>query len=108
MCASLAFTCLRTRMDSINQFMSGVGLDSHNSLTHLLENDDDEFNTIKMFPYYADADTFIASDIHRNAAFNYVSLNCGGLNAKYDYINLFTEKCSATDHPIHAMTLQKS
>ena len=92
-------------MDSINQFMSGVGLDSHNSLTHLLENDDDEFNTIKMSPYYADVDTFIASDIHRNAAFNYVSLNCGGLNAKYDYVKLFIEKFSATDHPIQAMAL---
>ena len=72
--------------------MSGVGLDPHNSLTHLLENDDDEFNTIKMFPYYADADTCIASDIHRNEAFNYVSLNCGGLTAKYDYIKSFIEK----------------
>ena len=95
-------------MDSINQFMSGVGLDPHNSLTHLLENDDDEFNTIKMSSYYADADTFIASDIHRNAAFNYVSLNCGGLNAKYDYVKLFIEKLSATDHPIQAMALQES
>ena len=47
--------------------MSGVGLDPHNSLTHLLENDDDQFNTRKMSPYCADADTFIASDVHRNA-----------------------------------------
>ena len=46
MFASLAFTCLSTKMDSINQFMSGVGLNPHNSWTHLLENDDDEFNTI--------------------------------------------------------------
>ena len=107
MCASLAFTCLRTRMNSINQFMSGVGLDSHNSLTNLLENDDDEFNTIKMSPYYADVDTCIASDLHRNAAFNYVSLNCGGLNVKYDYVKLFIEKFSAIDHPIQAMALQE-
>ena len=35
-------------------------------------------------------------------------LNCGGLNAKYDYIKLFIEKFSATDHPIQAMALQES
>ena len=30
------------------------------------------------------------------------------LTAKYDYIKLFIEKFSATDHPIQAMALQES
>ena len=49
---------------------------------------------------------FIASDIHR-IHFNYVSLNCGGLNAKYDYIKLLIEKFSATDHPIQEWLYKK-
>ncbi len=94
--------------DMINQVMDNVDLSQDNSLTHLLEcNDNEQLSNIK-HSSYCYADEFIRTNADKINCFSYMSLNCYSLNAKYDMIKILLGKFTTNNCPLQAVSLQET
>ena len=94
--------------DRINTVMDNADVCANNSLTHLLDTDQDEqFDSIKHSPYYY-SDDFIEIYASEQKGFSYMSLNCQSLNAKLSQIKLLIEKFITSNATIQAIALQET
>ena len=88
---------------SINSFLDNENLTIHNSLTHLLDFDDDYSdltNSIKPSMYYSEED--FMSELNPKSC-TIMSLNCQSLHAKFTQIKILLDTFAANDTPIQVL-----
>ena len=93
---------------TINSFIDNINLTSQNSLTHLLDFDEEYYewmHSIKPSLYYSDIN-FIES-INTDSC-TLISLNCQSLNAKFPEIKLLLDTFGELNKPIHVLCLQET
>ena len=93
---------------SINLFLDNENLTIHNSLTHLLDFDDDYSdltNFIKPSMYYSEND--FRSKLNPKSC-TIMSLNCKSLHAKFTQIKILLDTFAANDTPIQVQCLQET
>ena len=93
---------------TINSFIDNINLTSQNSLTHLLDFDEEHYewiHAIKPSLYYSDIN-FI-ENINTDSC-TLVSLNCQSLNAKFPEIKLLLDTFGELNKPIHVLCLQET
>ena len=93
---------------SINSFLDNENLTIHNSLTHLLDIDDDYSdltNSIKPSMYYSEED--FMSELNPKSC-TIMSLNCQSLHAKFTQIKILLDTFDANDTPIQVLCLQET
>ena len=93
---------------TINSFIDNINLTSQNSLTHLLDFDEEYYewmHSIKPSLYYSDIN-FIKS-INTDSC-TLISLNCQSLNAKFPEIKLLLDTFGELNKPIHVLCLQET
>ena len=90
--------------------MSNSELNSHNSLTHLIDsispNIDNEINLIEQSKYYS-SDEFNLQLRQLSGKLTMLSLNCQSLNAKFDNLKLFLSSIDSNS-PITLIVLQET
>jgi len=94
--------------NTINTFVDNVDLTEYNSLTHLLELDDDRndiHDTLEPSLYYNINDMISKCSDY---SCNIMSLNCQSLNAKELDIRLLLNTYLEHDRPIHILALQET
>ena len=93
---------------TINSFIDNINLTSQNSLTHLLDFDEEHYewiHAIKPSLYYSDIN-FI-ENINTDSC-TLVSLNCQSLSAKFPEIKLLLDTFGELNKPIHVLCLQET
>ena len=93
---------------TINSFIDNINLTSQNSLTHLLDFDEEYYewmHSIKPSLYYSDIN-FI-ENINTDSC-TLISLNCQSLNAKFPEIKLLLDTFGDLNKPIHVLCLQET
>ena len=93
---------------SINSFFNNKNLTIHNSLTHLLDFDDDYSdltNSIKPSMYYREDD--FMSKLNPKY-YTIMSLNCQSLHAEFMQIKILLDNFAANDIPIQVLCLQET
>ena len=93
---------------SNNSFLDNENLTIHNSLTHLLDFDDDYSdltNSIKPSMYYSEED--FMSELNPKSC-TIMSLNCQSLHAKFTQIKILLDTFAANDKPIQVLCLQET
>ena len=93
---------------SINSFLDNENLTIHNSLTHLLDFDDDYSdltNSIRPSMYYSEED--FMSELNPKSC-TIMSLNCQSLHAKFTLIEILLDTFAANDTPIQVLCLQET
>ena len=96
--------------DTINSFLDNIDLSEFNSLTHLLD-DDDDFNdvrnSLKQSRYCTEEE--IAEFCNAsNHSCNIVSLNCQSLHSKFQYIKILLDNFQTNSCPIQILCLQET
>ena len=92
----------------INTFLDNENLTNQNSLTHLLDFDDefsDLTNTVETSRYYSSAD--IIQKIESNSC-TIMSINCQSLNAKFSKIKLLIDTFAEHGKPIQVLCIQET
>ena len=97
-------------MTMINcEFINNQNINESNSLVELIQHMDpdfeDEVNIIEHSKYY-DEDEFKSMTECINGTLHILNLNCGGLSAKFNKLNLFLANCNHSRFPISVITLQ--
>ena len=93
---------------SINTFLDNETLTSQNSLTHLLDFDDendDPIQSIQPSFYFTMTDFINKMDSH---SCTIMSLNCQSLNTKFSKIKLMIDLFAESNKPIQVMCLQET
>ena len=93
---------------TINNFIDNINLTSQNSLTHLLDFDEEYYewmHSMKPSLYYSDIN-FI-QNINTDSC-TVMSLNCQSLNAKFPQIKLLLDTFGEQNKPIHVLCLQET
>ena len=88
---------------TINNFIDNINLTSQNSLTHLLDFDEEYYermHSMKPSLYYSDIN-FI-QNINTDSC-TVMSLNCQSLNAKFPQIKLLLDTFGEQNKPIHVL-----
>ena len=94
--------------NEINCFVDNMQLNSSNSLTHLLNTDDnEELNVIRHSPYISDDQLLQYRSITQNGL-SVFSLNCQSLHAKFDYIKLLIETFQLKNCALQVVCLQET
>ena len=91
-----------------NTFFENIHRTDQNSLTHLLDFDDehsDLSNVLKTSFYYTD--TEFIQEMNPDSC-TIMSLNCQSLNSKFSQIKLLLDKFAESDKPIHVLCLQET
>ena len=91
-----------------NTFFENIHLTNQNSLTHLLDFDEehsDLSNVLKTSFYYTD--TEFIQEMNPDSC-TIMSLNCQSLNSKFSEIKLLLDKFAESEKPIHVLCLQKT
>ena len=94
--------------EDINTFLDNETLTSQNSLTHLLDFDDeydDPIHSIQLSLYCTMTDFINKMDSHKCTI---MSLNCQSLNAKFSKIKLMIDLFAESNKPIQVMCLQET
>ena len=99
-------------MTMINcEFINNQNINESNSLVELIQHMDpdfeDEVNIIEHSKYY-DEDEFKSMTECMNGTLQILNLNCGGLSAKFNKLNLFLANCNHSRFPISVITLQET
>ena len=93
---------------TINNFIDNINLTSQNSLTHLLDFDEEYYewmHSMKPSLYYSDIN-FI-QNINTDSC-TVMSLNCQSLNAKFPQIKLLLDTFGEQNKHIHVLCLQET
>ena len=93
---------------SINSFLDNSNLTNLNSLTHLLDFDDnynDLSNSIHPSKYYSE-DVFMGKSDTNSCII--MSLNCQSLHAKFSQIKLLVDTFAENGTPIQVLCLQET
>ena len=93
-----------------NTFFENIHLTNQNSLTHLLDFDEEHSdlnisNVLKTSLYYTD--TEFIQEINPDSC-TIMSLNCQSLNSKFSEIKLLLDKFAESEKPIHVLCLQET
>ena len=91
-----------------NTFFKNIHLTDQNSLTHLLDFDEehsDLSNVLKTSFYYTD--TEFIQEMNPDSC-TIMSLNCQSLNSKFLQIKLLLDKFAESDKPIHVLCFQET
>ena len=91
-----------------NTFFENIHLTNQNSLTHLLDFDEehsDLSNVLKTSFYYTD--TEFIQEMNPDSC-TIMSLNCQSLNSKFSEIKLLLDKFAESEKPIHVLCLQET
>ena len=92
-------------------FLENRNINERNSLLDLVQNispdSEEEVNFIDHSKYYNDQD-YKDCLSRSKGALRILSLNCGGLNAKFDNLKIFLANCNNISFPIHVITLQET
>ena len=89
-----------------NACFDNIGFNSSNSLTHLLEADDNDINNIT-FSEYIDIDTFSEQFTDVKSKLSIVSLNIQRLNTNFDELKITIDKLN-THHQISIICIQET
>ena len=94
--------------NEINCFADNMQLNSSNSLTHLLNTDDnEELNVIRHSPYISD-DQLLQYRSNTQNGLSVFRLNCQSLLAKFDYIKLLIETFQLKNCALQVVCLQET
>ena len=91
-----------------NTFFENIHLTNQNSLTHLLDFDEehsDLSNVLKPSFYYTD--TEFIQEMNPDSC-TIMSLNCQSLNSKFSEVKLLLDKFAESEKPIHVLWLQET
>ena len=91
-----------------NTFFENIHLTNQNSLTHLLDFDEehsDLSNVLKASFYYTD--TEFIHELNPDSC-TIMSLNCQNLDSKFSEIKLLLDKFAESEKPIHVLCLQET
>ena len=92
-------------------FLENRNINEGNSLLDLVQNispdSEDEVNFTDHSIYYNDQN-YKECIARSNGALRILNLNCGGLNAKFDNLEIFLAECNNIMFPLHVITLQET
>ena len=91
--------------NEINCFVDNMQLNSSNSITHLLNTDDnEELNVIRHSPYISDDQLLQYRSDRQNDIF---SISCQRLHVKFDYIKLLNKNFQLKNRALQVVCLQE-